>query len=276
MTAPAPSPTSLLPEESPQGGPPVDRKSRKVYILWGISLALLLSLGIFCWAVVVPVWQTRTVLESVAVPELSRAMNHGETAAFNRHVEQLGGPQPACSRLRTYLRMPETIAPRRLEAVAVLSACGGCAEDDLLDLLRHYDDDFVRAATALVLSRSTSPRTVAALTRALDDPSVKVRRCAAESLGRIGSSAGSQAVAALARALTDASPDVRGIAAAALGSIGAEAREAIPALTRALQDQSETTGVDDSSFMLDPYKENTVRDVAAEALKKIKAAQEKR
>jgi hypothetical protein len=45
---------------SPEGeGGRNSRRSRKIYILWAIALTLLLSLGAFCWLVVVPVTQLR-------------------------------------------------------------------------------------------------------------------------------------------------------------------------------------------------------------------------
>jgi len=41
--------------------PPEAKKpgSKRIYILWGVALALLLAAGLFCWLVVVPVWADR-------------------------------------------------------------------------------------------------------------------------------------------------------------------------------------------------------------------------
>jgi len=79
------------------------KHSRRVYIYWGIALVLLLALGTFCWAVVVPLWQTRTVISdlkrelAVAVPK--PGPNLSEAA-----VQRLGGRQRTAQRLLFHLR----------------------------------------------------------------------------------------------------------------------------------------------------------------------------
>ena len=76
---------------------------------------------------------------------------------------------------------------------------------------------------------------VPALVAALNDQSKEVRSSASSTLGKIGQGA----VRALIAALKDQSGEVGKLAASALGRIGPKAREAVPALIIALNDQSE-------------------------------------
>lgn len=40
--------------------PPVQKpRSKRIYVYWGVALALLLTLGLVCWTVVVPVFPGR-------------------------------------------------------------------------------------------------------------------------------------------------------------------------------------------------------------------------
>lgn len=79
-------------------------------------------------------------------------------------------------------------------------------------------------------------RTVSSWRKDLKHPDADVRRAAAKSLGMIGADA-KDAVPALAKALTDEDALVRVSAAFALYKIGPDAREAAPALADALSDQ---------------------------------------
>jgi hypothetical protein len=74
-----PKPRSRTCPAKPEG------RSRKIYVLWTIALTLLLSLGAFCWLVVVPVWQVRDVLAGYSSDVLSE----------QEAIQRLGGPKQA-------------------------------------------------------------------------------------------------------------------------------------------------------------------------------------
>jgi hypothetical protein len=102
MTAPAPSP------ESPQAAATVDKKSRKVYVLWGIALTLLISTAVFCWLVVVPVMKVRAA---------ASRYNQGAGYPSREEMRRLGGPEVAARRVKVYLSVsvpssPPPIFPR--------------------------------------------------------------------------------------------------------------------------------------------------------------------
>jgi len=81
---------------------------------------------------------------------------------------------------------------------------------------------------------------VAALTKAVSDGDVQVRREALGALKEFGAAA-EPAVAAAADALGDSEPATRRAAAEVLAAIGPRAREAVPALIAALDDPNEHT-----------------------------------
>jgi HEAT repeat protein len=236
MTPPAPSPAPT-------------KRSKRMYVLWATALTLLLTLGLFCWLVVVPYFRVRAAIERCA----------GTWDLMPQEIERLGGPELAARDLSLYTRLPDRIADRKRTAALLLGRCGKPAVPALVGLLGNKDE-YVRWYAAYALGRigPEAREAVPALARALGDNNKDVRRCAAEALGRIGPEA-REVVPALVGLLGDENKYVRGHAAEALGWIGLEAREAIPALGKLLNDECEFA-----------------RKAAADALKKIKAAQEKR
>jgi len=118
----------------PQEPKLVDRRSRKVYVLWGVALALLLAAGLFCWLVVLPVLEVRRVraaLKPVRAPiiicfvesdsadqgstlsreEVGPIIRHLPAPSFSRDeaapiIQQLGGPGRAAHKLGLFLRLP--------------------------------------------------------------------------------------------------------------------------------------------------------------------------
>ncbi len=106
MTTLAPSPRE---SESPQGGGTVEspvekRRSRKVYVLWGVALVVLIAAGLFSWLVVVPVWRVhRQVLA------FSRFKDAGKDAGWEASqpaLAALGSRTRARKDLLLYLRFP--------------------------------------------------------------------------------------------------------------------------------------------------------------------------
>jgi hypothetical protein len=95
MTAPDPSPACPQ-EPSSQAAGAVDKRSRKVYVLWAIALTLLLALGVFCWTVVVPFFEIRAAVVRCAK----------DRDVVKTEVENLGGPERAAAKTTSYLRWP--------------------------------------------------------------------------------------------------------------------------------------------------------------------------
>jgi hypothetical protein len=135
VTAPALSPEP----ESPQAEPAVNTKprSKRLYVLWAIALTLLISLGAFCWLVVVPVWQVRRVVNSRSSPsdpflvDFSR-LPRGDL--FDK-IKDLGGPRQAVRRLGNYLLLPDAVAPAKRNAAHLLVCCGMPAKGCILKLI---------------------------------------------------------------------------------------------------------------------------------------------
>ena len=72
----------------------MDKRSRKVYVLWTIALTLLISTALFCWLVVVPVWQGRrghpVGFRACYFPELCQLSgDSGARAVLQRHRSSL-------------------------------------------------------------------------------------------------------------------------------------------------------------------------------------------
>ncbi len=108
----------------------MDRRSRKVYVLWGISLAFLLALGVFCWLVVVPVWRTHRVVAEYGKP---RATKDDKAEVF---IKMLGGSEQAARKLSAYLRVPGIPEASRGNAAWLLARCGDTAHPELKRLLK--------------------------------------------------------------------------------------------------------------------------------------------
>jgi WD40 repeat protein len=109
--------------ESPQAAGAVDKRSRKVYVLWGVALALLVTLTLFSWLVVVPTWQTHRV---VAASAPSSGCTDGRT-----EIRSLGGQNSARTRLLGYLRMPQwLVSPKNRDKATHLLGRALVGDDD--------------------------------------------------------------------------------------------------------------------------------------------------
>ena len=245
MTTPAHSPDSSRGGESeaPQAGGAVDKRSRKVYVLWGIALAFLLAAGLFCWLVVVPVWK------------VNRAMSGGVTKSET--IARLGGPQEAVGYFAVYVRMPDWVTDSlsKRNVVITMRSCGTPAVPLLVECLHHSDEDVQTHAWAVLMQMcSMYPEDRKAIAkevaRALDTE-------AAEMAAYTLSQAGPEGKAVLIKGLGAPSATTRRASAQGLKAMGGEAREAIAAL---------------ESLSCDP--DSSVRQAAAEALQKIKQAGE--
>jgi len=127
--------------KAPAPSGPVKR-SKRLYVYWGVALFLLLALGTFCWLVVVPVWQVHAALDwKMTYMPVSSTWGPGNDfdgknrKAARESIRKLGGASMAARRVAKYGQMPEWIASRREQATWVLAECGADAVPLLLDAL---------------------------------------------------------------------------------------------------------------------------------------------
>lgn len=177
---------------------------------------------------------------SVAVPHLVSALSIADDFLQRYSAEALGGIGPAAvtaaPALRSLLASPE---PRVVHAAAeALAAIWGDADVD--ELTRRLDDPHpairLRALQALVPLAGRTPPGRALVLRALRDPALEVRRCAAWDIQSILNPGEEDAVEPLRAALTDPEEQVRWGAATSLGRLRAAARPAIPELIALMHD----------------------------------------
>jgi hypothetical protein len=133
-----------------------------MYVLWAVALGVLVAAGLVCWLVVVPVWQVH-----LAVREANSAPYVKQSA-----VKKLGGQEEAVRRLVAYSRLPIWLAPRRPQAVDLLNDCGLAGRRQLL-LLASSEDPDIRSAARIRLSDREAASAVASL---LSDPDPTVRK----------------------------------------------------------------------------------------------------
>ncbi len=201
-------------------------RSRRMYIMWGVALALLVAAGLFSWLVVVPVLQVRSAAQDLisrrGLPDLQgfyaphldlsrpRKMAH-------EAVGRLGGPDEARDKLSLYLRLPPDwdLVVGRAAAVWMLTACG---EEAAPILVRELDGtSWWYAAMALAeMGKPALPQIIGAL----EDPDWAVRVAACHSLRQMGPEA-REAVPVLEPLLSDEDDAVRRAAADALAMIRA-------------------------------------------------------
>jgi hypothetical protein len=116
VTAPTPR------ESSSQSGPPVDTKrSRKVYVYWGIALTLLITVGLMCWFVATPYLHTRSVVLEYAAGKIE----------YEEAIRQLGGPQACKEKLQSFMKTEKRLPGSdshgaewpRMKALELLMKC---------------------------------------------------------------------------------------------------------------------------------------------------------
>jgi HEAT repeat protein len=199
--------------------PPATSRSRRICVLWVTALTLLLTLGLFCWLVVVPVRQVASIVQSCG--PASHTQLSLDTNDYGAAVNQLGGPDAAVEKLGAYLRRPRRLAPQKWIAVRMLGACGSTAVPELLCLIREEEEregtptwlsmfaveslatigdvrglspllrlsghksHNVQAKALRALTRFRDPRTVKPLIEALRSKDESVRRPATKGLKKI-------------------------------------------------------------------------------------------
>jgi HEAT repeat protein len=224
-----------------------------MYVLWGVALNLLLAATLFCWLVVVPVWRVSSAVEStVSVPY---SADRYPRRAMQQAVQSLGSPRRAADDLLRYLRLPQRWAPYRLRAVAMLGFCGDGAVPELLLLLDGSDHN-VRAAAARALGETGDKRTVEPLITFVREEDVDARVKAAH---KWAAERNKTIEPGQLPFYVDAS-DFRNARLNAIESLGR------------LGDGKAAKPLED----LLSHEDTAIRQAAADALKKIKAAQEKR
>jgi len=161
-------------------------------------------------------------------------------AAAGRALGEIG-PQAERAIPALMKMMKDHVMIVRMAAAVGLGGIGPKANEAiplLAEALESQDEDHnvkYRAAKAL---GDIGPEAVPALTKAVKNNQYFVRRISARALGNTGVAA---AVWPLIEALQDNDRNVRSISAQMLGEIGSNAKEAIPALTKALRDKYYST-----------------------------------
>jgi len=244
------------------------KRSKKIYVLWGAALALLLTAGLVCWLVVVPAWRTRSAVARVEKASYVGMKGFGDVYQFNERaaeecVSELGGPTEAVRGLRLYLRLPSKFTPHRKTAKFMLCLCGGAALGELIQLLEDEDiqvrcsairalgaiekapaytalfealaeeDRTAHSAAFGALRRTTSPAVIDPAIAALKGECTSARYTAALVLGYVR---GPGRIRPLTSALSDPEANVRARAAESLGL--SSDRQAAEPLARALRDSN--------------------------------------
>jgi hypothetical protein len=120
----APSPASLQ-EPSSQAAAAVETKrSRRVCIYWGIALTLLVTVGLLCWLVVVPVMEVDEALQGCDLPTLKGLHPPPQEVErlrtqYQQAIKELGGPEQAERKLGLYMRLPDWALGRGKAEVGV-------------------------------------------------------------------------------------------------------------------------------------------------------------
>jgi HEAT repeat protein len=195
-----------------------------------------------------------------AIPALLDCIDTRDPIARAAAATTLGNIEPRTKEIAAGLRqaLKDEEASVRLAAGRALrfysGAEAGFAVNTLMELLAHADPDMRReAAVALAEYGPYAKASLPPLHKLQSDSDPRVRNAASWAEARISSSAATrQAVQSLASALKDRDPRAREDAARLLGAFGRDARDAIPALGEARQDDVEA-----------------VRTAAAEALWRI-------
>ncbi len=225
-------------------------RSRRIYVLWGVALSLLLALRLLSWFVVAPCLQVRWALGELRSCSRAYKWNMLTGAApVERALERLGGLEEAVPKIAFYLRLPRWATTARRDAVSLLADCGPPAVPVLARTLREEEPPLrTSAAAALGCIGPGASSALPALIESLDRAEIDLRNAdkmkweklmLIESHTWAMSSIGPAAAPGLAKALGHRNPVVRACAATGLAGIGPKAKAAAPAVIRALADKEE-------------------------------------
>jgi hypothetical protein len=156
-------------------------------ILWSVALALLLAAGLFCWLVVVPVWQVRTVVRVYAKESYGNRLITSPPLPGSPEmvaVRRLGGGSEAARKLSLFLRYQGVTTPLGRVAVSLLGFCGESAVPTLARIILQ-EDASLRMIAVRGLGEIGGERAVVLLKTALKDQDKDVRQAAAEALSKI-------------------------------------------------------------------------------------------
>jgi HEAT repeat protein len=235
-----------------RSSPELAKRSKRMYVLWSLALTFLISAALFCWLVVVPVWQVKQVVADREYPS---------KISEDQAVARLGGPHHAREKLALFLRLPEWLVGDKTSAVCLLSICGPEAAPVLVSILGQAEpygierelrdagptqsapnallatagDGVGEEYTAAQMLHLMEAEAVPALVEALDDRRACVRYLATLILSEIGRDAG-PAMEALISNLRDEEPCVRRASAVALGCIDAPSERVVLALKSVAND----------------------------------------
>lgn len=112
----------MRPEEQPPHvsglTPQASSRDRHVLLWWGVGLGLLAALALVCWIVVRPCVEVRRAAGRCAAAR-GESVDDWWTQA-RQEVARLGGAERAAPKLRLYLKLPERLAPERVQAAWML------------------------------------------------------------------------------------------------------------------------------------------------------------
>ncbi len=158
-------------------------RSKRIYVYWGVALTLLIAAGLFSWLVVVPVMQVRGIVTGV-----EDAIAQNRVSWEPQQIRKLGGPADAAGKIRLYLRMPRSVAPKPHVALLFLGSFGRDVEwvvPYLTECLKDEDSE-IRLSAAIVLGYMGDPRALKPLIAALQDKNSDWLLMVVQALGEIG------------------------------------------------------------------------------------------
>jgi HEAT repeat protein len=197
------------------------------------------------------------------VPHLILLLSHSDADLRNAAASALGGIEPRPKEsvpALTKILKDEDVSVRIASAWALIAVEGFLSDpvkDAMMVLLKHEDATTRRDAAAVLAESGAEGKSALPLLQEMSkkDADAGVRSTAALAIARsTGAEANQRAVKVMLEALKEKDPRVRQDGARCLGQVGSDAKSAIPALTRALEDENED-----------------VRKSAAEALDKIQS-----
>jgi hypothetical protein len=233
-----------MPEPTDQPAKPL--RTWRPMAAWSGAILLALGLVWFVGAVVVPVWQVRTILAEIAQtdPSAIAIPSQGLSVEFyglasgkcQEAVERMGGPRKASRTLGICCRLPRKVLARRDACFELLTHCGPDGLATLKRLGRSPDPERRHAALMAIgdCHQADGP-TVQLLTSALREEHPFVRLAAATALGQIGP----EGVPVLVQELQSTDPTSRALAARGLACADHSTMRVVPILLQVASDEDD-------------------------------------